>query len=824
MNINDAKKACLAAAENGFQVLPAIGLFKEGNPDGCRQAIKKEEYLPCEKVISKVDVESRWGVYEGLVKSGEGKYRTEAQMMILYSGQHIKGGYALLGIDIDFEDKAKIEQIESVLKRSRTGTLIAKRGSKGVCYLVKTKLAKFSPYKCAGGTKKSEAETKFPVDWLVGAQGVGHYMNFVPPGINLKTKKPYEWLTEATIYNTPATELVTVGTVEYHEICQICGTEAVNKNFVVKGEQLATRIARIKQYVTSKGDKPGEFEPNLLDDCTFFGRLIKAKNTVKYLPTAEGFANWYYALWQAAYDRDGKKERPPKSVDYIVEKIKGTEAPADDEGDGYAVDKADKDKKEADYWIKKHGIDELSFYNGLLHKHNEERGCWMPINETGVFNEITNRKGCGAAAARSAMIIIVNEVKMNVHSLEIDSRLRRKNRDALSKIAFRNTTVSITSDGIKCGPSKKEDYVMYGLDCDYKPEAKCPMTMEQLNRLFTPDAMEIDGALESDDEVIARRDQNVRMVLQFLGYSMTPYNGFAKSLFIHGASRTGKSMIANVFQRLIEGDDGRELICPNLSINEFSEPNALAMVRGKLLAICADDDGNPQKKDISVWKRWTGGDPLTVKVLYKDVETIRPTAKYMHISNTRIDFRNTDPVAAAERLISIKSTSQTIPKEIRDVNFIEKLTTKEELEGFAALLIANLADLYKAGRFELADWQERDNKEITASANPVGEYIDERLSKGWLVSYDPQKHKGGDRITTEHLKEEFLIWMNTDTRKRDMQYWGSKQRIADSANAWLRENDYDQYRKTSVRQNGKITTKYVYPFVKGNGKKDETNF
>ena len=811
--LKGAKEACITAAANGFQVTPGIGL-----DGGCRQVIKKKDgYFPPEVIIDADAVQKRWADYEKMIKVGEDKYRTEANMMVLFCGQAIKGGYAVMGIDLDFEDEAKINEVDKVLKRieKRGGTLIAKRGSKGRCYIVKIKVGKFAPFYC-GGNKDEKA--KYPIDWLIGKQGSGHHMNFIPPGINLKTEKSYEWLTKATIFNTTATQLATFNAADYHEIIQIVGDRAKDlASFKVKDTPLATRIARIKKYKTSTSNSSGEFEPNILEDCTFFGRLTKVKGAGLYLPTAKEFAQMYYDFWLEAYERDGKHDRPAKDVDYIAEKIEATLAGADGEVDEKRVAK---DFFEAKCWLETHDVDNLAFAGGSLCKFDESRGFWKPMNETSIFNEIVNRAGCGAGVAKSAMTIINSEVKMNEHSLKIETMFRHKKRDALSKVAFLNTTVSITSQGVTCGPSKKEDYVLYGIECEYKPDAKCPKIMEQLERLFEPDAMEVNEVLETQKDINVRRDDNIRMVTQFLGYTLVPYNGFAKSLFMYGASRTGKSMIANLHRQFVEGDSGRELICSNLSINELSNPNALAMLKGKLLAICPDDDGNPQKKDINVFKRWVGGDALTVKSLYEDVFNIVPTAKYWHISNTKIEMKNTDPVASRERIIMVQTTSQTIDKSLRKVDFIDGLTTQDELEGYAILLINALCDLYKAGRFELTDWQEAEAESVTNQANLVGEYIEAMIKVGSIEIYNEGKHKASDRIITSNFKDAFLKWLDDDpTKKRDVQYWGSKQRVGDSANAWLKDNGYDKWKQTSKRDNGKVKSVYVYPMVDG-----KTNF
>ena len=805
--VNEAKELCFAAARNGYFVTPSAPIPSDKEKMDVKQCVTSDLHIAAHKPITEQMMGERWEDYEEATNSCLKRNKESTlSMFTAWTGHQIPGGYYLLGIDLDYTDKAKIAEVEKIIKCNAQGVLVGKVGSKGVTYFVKAKFGKFAPYK-----RKSGEE--YEIDWLTGSKGDGHYACFIPPGVNHRTREPYKWISDATLFNTPASNLITVDATHYHEILCVTDAKKINESgvFKVGKESLASRIAQIKKYKTGTDKSSGEFEPNLLDNCTFFGRMLKGvAGKTPFLPDAEGFANWYYRLWMAAYERDGKQGKPDKSIDYIIEKIQGTEAPA---GDGELdKEKVAQDTKEYLYWMEKHGEDNLAYAGGMVREYDDTTGYWMPLNDEAIYYEILHRIGCSSGIAKSAMVSIVNAVKRNDHTANIEDELENGTRFALAKIAFKNCTVSITRQGIKTGPHKKENYALYGINYDYKPDTECPKIVEMMNQLFLPDRMEVDGELEDDDKLFQRRDDNVKMIVQFLGWSLVPFNGFAKSLFIYGASRTGKSVFAKLHKYFLNSG-GQKLVCPDLSITNFHEPNAVDMIRGKALAICSDDDGNPSKQDISIWKKWLGGDPLTVKTLYKDVESILPTAKYMHISNTKVDFNTTDQVAIHERLITIQATSRTIAKDKRDVDFIDSLKSQEEMEGYAAMLVGALNDLFQSNRFVLAEWQEEEVKTSTTNSNPVGEFLEESLKNGRLTKYDPQIHKAGRRVTTEEMKDIFLTWMNTDIRKRDMQYWGSKQRIADSANTWFRENGMQGWTRTSVRVDGISKTKFVYQLV-----------
>ena len=835
LTLQQMKEFCLKAADNEFQITPMAGIYDQyGNDKGARHIVKKavaegKGYFPHEKVISRNAVEGKWGEYEATINSSS--YGVP-QVMNLFCGQHITGGYAILGIDLDFTDKAKIAEVEAIITR-RKGKLVGKVGSKGVCYIVKYKIGEFAPYKCAGSTKKDmgEGEEKppFPIDWLTGSKGEGHYMNFIPPGINLKTKQPYRWVTDATVFNTHAKELITVGSREYHDICRVTDYKAVNKDFGVKGETLADRINTISAYRCSlQNNEGGEFEPNLLSNMKFFGQIIKGRNAKLYLPTAMEFEEWYYDIWDGVYAKHNKGRAPRKEEGYLAEKILGTTAKGDnseEEMNSEGWKKPATDTKEALYWLEEHPIDTLCFSNGNLYEYTEgkeENNGWNPVDTEKMVIEIQWREGCGRTSAILASLTIMSIVRQNKHSHNVKLMVRNRRIEELSKIRFKNTTVSIIKGEIVCGPCKKEDYVLNSIDYDYKPDAECPAIMKHMEYLFRPDSIETEGVTETEEELNKRRDQNISVVSQWLAHSLVPYNGFAKSLFIHGASRTGKSTIGKVHQKFLNGESfGRvEVVLGNLALNEFSDPNSLARIAGKLIAICGDSEGNPSKADLAVWKRWIGGDALTLKILYKDVHDIVPYAKYLNIGNTEVQFKNTDPVAIYERLISIKSTSRTYPEKERmqDSALMDSLTTKEEMEGYGAMMVKSLAQLHKNERFILADWQLADAKSVTAESTPVSEFAEIRLKGQWKV-YDPKIHDRNNRITCDHFREDFLRWMNIHHPEK-VKYWESKSKIGTAANDWLKGQELPGYQRANVSVTnaaGKKVWKNVffYPLVKG---------
>lgn len=109
----------------------------------------------------------------------------------------------LVGIDYDYDVDGLHEKIESILPRSP----VAKMGAKG-----KTVFYQFNGQKSQGFSKNGERI----LDIL--SQG---RQTVLPPSIHDKTLKPYVWLTEKTLENTPSTDLPHIPLQAIYEIASL---------------------------------------------------------------------------------------------------------------------------------------------------------------------------------------------------------------------------------------------------------------------------------------------------------------------------------------------------------------------------------------------------------------------------------------------------------------------------------------------------------------------------------------------------------------------------------------------------------------------------
>ena len=144
-SFNEVKDLALSAAANGYQLLPILTVEKNGKLTP-KQIFESGDYIPHDKPITVELVTKYWAKYEGLVRDAMDKYKNQSpvwSMTSLKCGQAIKcgdGTYYLLGIDLDFDEQDKIDQIIKTIKlQGGYGKMITKRGSKGLTIFVKVK-------------------------------------------------------------------------------------------------------------------------------------------------------------------------------------------------------------------------------------------------------------------------------------------------------------------------------------------------------------------------------------------------------------------------------------------------------------------------------------------------------------------------------------------------------------------------------------------------------------------------------------------------------------------------------------------------------------
>ncbi len=187
------------------------------------------------------------------------------------------------------------------------------------------------------------------------------------------------------------------------------------------------------------------------------------------------------------------------------------------------------------------------------------------------------------------------------------SAIARFPEQATNKINFDNGTLNL-ADG-KIYKHDKDDFFRYVLPYNYNPKAKCPLFEKYLS------------------EVLPEKEERM-VIAEYIGYLFTSLK-LEKVLFLYGAGLNGKSVLVDIIEALL----GKE----NISHESLSDmcgengSNCRANLVGKILNTCSDVSAKAFQGD--VFKRLASGEPISFKILYKDVNTSTDYAKQLFCLN-----------------------------------------------------------------------------------------------------------------------------------------------------------------------------------------------
>ena len=181
-------------------------------------------------------------------------------------------------------------------------------------------------------------------------------------------------------------------------------------------------------------------------------------------------------------------------------------------------------------------------------------------------------------------------------------------KQADEKINFRNGTLDLKS-GVLCKHNWM-DYFRYVLPYDYNRNATCSLFTRYLN--------EVMPEKEAQD-----------VLSEYIGWLFVPGLKLEKILFLYGSGCNGKSVFIDIVEALL----GKE----NISHESLSDlcgeygANSRANLAGKILNTCSDVAPNAFSGDL--FKRIASQEPISAKILYKDVTTLTDYAKMMFCLN-----------------------------------------------------------------------------------------------------------------------------------------------------------------------------------------------
>lgn len=172
---------------------------------------------------------------------------------------------------------------------------------------------------------------------------------------------------------------------------------------------------------------------------------------------------------------------------------------------------------------------------------------------------------------------------------------------------------------------------------------------------------------------LQENEQKIELLLQFIGYILSPLICAKKALVLLGEPNSGKSLILH----LIEFIMGSEFIS-NISLENLNKRFKTAVLSTKLLNICGELSAKPLK-DIEVFKMIVGGDTLSGEFKGKDEFEFKNKCKLLFAGNILPPIKNEDISTAFVDRLAVLRFNYSIPEELRNYNLAQELESEADV-------------------------------------------------------------------------------------------------------------------------------------------------
>lgn len=253
---------------------------------------------------------------------------------------------------------------------------------------------------------------------------------------------------------------------------------------------------------------------------------------------------------------------------------------------------------------------------------------------------------------------------------------------------------------------------------DFTPDH---LSLTKFPMIYDPEARAIE-ILKFLEKVVSPRD--VEKLKEFFGYLLENGYPIHRCFMLHGDTDRGKT----TFVRLIQAFIGEENISTE-SLQDLQGKFSMAQLYGKLANI-SDDLSNIEIKSAGNFKRLCGESPCRGRQLYQKPFTFWNRAKGLFTTNEMPQTRDkTDAFYNRWELIPfiIQFYHNAEPRIIP--NYIDQLTTKEELSGLLNLAIEKLLELRQNGQFTNSNTPEQNREQWNLLADPIFRFIDEQCEE-----------------------------------------------------------------------------------------------
>lgn len=168
-------------------------------------------------------------------------------------------------------------------------------------------------------------------------------------------------------------------------------------------------------------------------------------------------------------------------------------------------------------------------------------------------------------------------------------------------------------------------------------------------------------------------ETKIELLLQFIGYILSPLICAKKALVLLGEPNSGKSLILHFIEFIL----GSEFIS-NISLENLNKRFKTAVLSTKLLNICGELSAKPLK-DIEVFKMVVGGDTLSGEFKGKDEFEFKNRCKLLFAGNILPPIKNEDISTAFVDRLAILRFNYSIPEILRNRNLAQELESEADV-------------------------------------------------------------------------------------------------------------------------------------------------
>ena len=311
---------------------------------------------------------------------------------------------------------------------------------------------------------------------------------------------------------------------------------------------------------------------------------------------------------------------------------------------------------------------------------------WQKIPENGFLEkEIAERIGMDASRAK---------IMDTLYLLGVNTRKEEMNIGAREdKFTVLNGVLDIQSGELL---EHSPEYLnTFKFNVFFDETATCPRWLKFLDEIF-----------QHDDD----KDQKIQFLQCFFGLCLTTNTSFQKAVLLAGDGSNGKGVLLHVISSILEPAQ----VC--LTLQELGQPNSVQRLVGK--TFCYNPDLPKSSFNEGAFKAAVCGEPIPMKILYKDAFSSKVFAKFCFATNSLPTTKDlTD--AYFRRWVIIEFNECFTGHE--DYNLKEKLMC--EIPGIFNWMLKGLKDLKSRGNLPIPVSSDRAVSAYLKETSSVESYI-----------------------------------------------------------------------------------------------------